>query len=881
MPPQSTMSDIFTETVPRAESVEAPPQTRASSRWIKRIILLVVLLAVASEGISLAMQHTGLRNLLTERLQSAFGRPVEVGSYDFSLLNGVALEANTVTVGEDPHFGQEYFLRADSIAVRLRWLSLLRGRIEFGTLSLYKPSLNLVRNATGDWNLTQWLPQPGPHPALRLPFGPAFPSSPLRFRRIEVNGGRINFKNGDEKLPFAFIGVKGTVETDPPGRWRMNLDATPWRAAVIMQQAGTIRLSGDLGGTSSRLRPAALDISWSDASISDVLRLASGNDNGMRGALALQINARTDDSGDGWTVKASTQLQQIHRWDLALRPDNPSVDVVADVAWSPSAPFIEITQATLDAPHSHAQASGRLYWRPEVQPFARSIPPVQVVYADADIDMRDLLAWVRGFRPGVTETLDARGFARAHAALAGWPPRIIGATVLSSGVDLAAPSLLHPAHLGEIRLRDDRGVISLPSVALNFRAPDDAVRFEIAAQPGRDASNYLRVSANVSDVHDVLATAAAWGWNPARGWDISGPVRAELRWQGTGYRWLSTPVGFINWGAGPGVATLRVPFLNQPIGGINAVSEWKPGSRHVAVASAEAFGAHWSGTFDRVDSSASSWQFSLAADRLAVANLDRWLNPAWREGFLDRMLPFLNSRPSAAAAPENLRAAGRLTLDQLTLAPFVVRKLQGDLRIEGRHVVLANASAQFYGGQLAGTLDANLFAAPVYRADLDFSRVDAASLAAATPLLAGLTADSAEGQISMVASGANRADLLASLTCQGNAQATGAELLGIDLWKQPNAELSATAPTKFGSASAAFSCAQRKIDFQSLSLQTSPGTSAVGFGTIDFSRNLDLHFQTRSVALHDEDTPAGSFRLTGTLASPRVVSTLAAPRRSR
>src|SRR5208282_1569077 len=116
-------------------------------------------------------------------------------------------------------------------------------------------------------------------------------SSAPRFSRIEVDGGRINFKLADEKIPFAFIGVTGTVETDRPGRWRMDLQATPWRAAVILQQAGTIHLSGEVGGTSSRLRPAALDVSWTGASVSDVLRLARGNDFGVRGALALSVNA--------------------------------------------------------------------------------------------------------------------------------------------------------------------------------------------------------------------------------------------------------------------------------------------------------------------------------------------------------------------------------------------------------------------------------------------------------------------------------------------------------------------------------------------------------------------------------------------------------------
>ena len=147
------------------------------------------------------------------------GRPVEVGSYHFSLWDGPVVQARSVIVGEDPRFGAEYFLRTDSMAVRLRWRSLLRGRLEFGTISLTHPSLNLVRSSSGEWNLAEWLPRPSP-PRPRGFAGPIAPSTSRRFHRIEIDGGRINFKISDEKLPFAFVGVTGTVETNGPGRWR-------------------------------------------------------------------------------------------------------------------------------------------------------------------------------------------------------------------------------------------------------------------------------------------------------------------------------------------------------------------------------------------------------------------------------------------------------------------------------------------------------------------------------------------------------------------------------------------------------------------------------------------------------------------------------------
>ena len=150
-------------------------------------------------------------------------------------------------------------------------------------LSLSRPSLNLVRAADGRWNIEEWLPAPsgltgvaGSRQAARNPLR-------LRIRRIEVDSGRVNFKRGDEKLPFAFVGVTGSVEQQAPGRWQVNLDASPSRAAVVLQQAGKLHVEGQLGGTSSRLRPADLTMRWQNAAVADALRLIGGYDHGVRG----------------------------------------------------------------------------------------------------------------------------------------------------------------------------------------------------------------------------------------------------------------------------------------------------------------------------------------------------------------------------------------------------------------------------------------------------------------------------------------------------------------------------------------------------------------------------------------------------------------------
>jgi uncharacterized protein involved in outer membrane biogenesis len=183
-------------------------------KWWKRALAIVVILIALQAGVSLLARTHRVHAYLVGQLGRAFGRQVEVLSFNARILPGPQLDANGVTVGEDPAFGHEYFLRAERLSAGLRWVGFLRGHFEFGTMSLNKPSLVLVRNGEGRWNIESWLP-PAKTSATqgRSVYGPPSPIAPVnRLEKVEFDEGRINFKTGDDKLPFAFTSVSGSVE---------------------------------------------------------------------------------------------------------------------------------------------------------------------------------------------------------------------------------------------------------------------------------------------------------------------------------------------------------------------------------------------------------------------------------------------------------------------------------------------------------------------------------------------------------------------------------------------------------------------------------------------------------------------------------------------
>jgi AsmA-like C-terminal region len=860
-----TLSELELHSPPLDATV---PRRRAWSRAAKWFGALLIFLWLADLGVSLLIRHTRLQRRLTARLESVFGRSVEVGSYDFSLWGGPTLEAHSVTFGEDPRFGHEYFLRADSLTVRLRWQGFFRGHVELGAIALESPSLNLVRNAEGDWNVAEWLPKSAGSSS------PSAPSPAVRFGRIDVTSGRINFKRGDEKLPFALTNVNGYMEPDRSGRWTLNLEAVPTRAAVLLQQAGTIRVSGHVGGTSSRLRPAVLDLAWDDASLSDLLHLAQGYDFGVRGGLGLVVHAETQ--GNNWALQGRAELRRLHRWDFAVRPDNPAVNVNAKMILYPLASGLDITEATIEAPHSFARADAHFAWPSPAEPqFAtRSVnagaSPAQFEITQSQLDLSDVLAWIRAFHSDVAADVTLRGFASVRAGFSAWPPRLTSAAGAIAGAELASARLRAPAHLSQALFRYDHEMFSLLPATISYGSSDGAIHAEAIAGAGQREFPVYRLSGNLTQVRDLVATAGALGWNISRGWDLAGPVRCDLRWQGARFPWQTQPVGSIEWGGEPAGASLLTPFLNQPVKQIRARAELRPGLRHIALTSADAFGARWTGTFDRHDL-ATGWQFALSTDALSAADLDRWLNPRWRQSFLDRMLPFLNSSSPANAVPENLRAEGRINVEEFALAPVALHHLQSDVKIGGRHVEVSSAKAEFFGGALEGSLDAQLSAAPAYRLNLDYSRVDLAALTAAFPTLADLFGGSASGEFALDSGGGTRADLVSSLECRGNARITDAKLQSINLLESMLAAEPRPGVSSFPSASAVFACGNGKIIFQRLRF-TGTAQDIAASGSVDFSRNLHLQLRTLPAtgaigAAHPAAT-AQLFQLTGPISAP-------------
>ena len=106
---------------------------RQTRKYGKIVAGVVALLIAAQVGVFLVARSHRMHGYLIAHLERAFGRPVEVSHFSAQILPIPEVDADEITIGEDPAFGHEYFLRAEHMTASLRWIGLLRGQVEFGT----------------------------------------------------------------------------------------------------------------------------------------------------------------------------------------------------------------------------------------------------------------------------------------------------------------------------------------------------------------------------------------------------------------------------------------------------------------------------------------------------------------------------------------------------------------------------------------------------------------------------------------------------------------------------------------------------------------------------------------------------------------------------
>ena len=296
--------------VPAGSPQPAPASRRLGKRSIPAIVVALVLIGIAVPPM---INVSRFRTRIADAISRALGRPVTVGGISLRLLPQPGFDLANLAVGDDPAFGYEPILRADEVTASLRLSSLWRGQLEIAQLRLRYPSLNLVRNAAGQWNLESLLWR-----ASRTETAPtmAAPQRRPRFPYIAAESGRINFKFGEEKTAFALTDADFKLWSPAENEWRTQLQATPFRSDVPSNDTGIVRAEGSFR-RAQLLRdvPMQMRLNWSEGQLGQITKLIYGRDRGWRGGV--QLNLALEGTASALRITSAASVREFQRYDIS------------------------------------------------------------------------------------------------------------------------------------------------------------------------------------------------------------------------------------------------------------------------------------------------------------------------------------------------------------------------------------------------------------------------------------------------------------------------------------------------------------------------------------------------------------------------------------
>lgn len=450
--------------------MSSPEADEAQSR--KRILvrlaiaLAVVTLILAVLVVPPLVNVGRYKGRITQVLSASLGRPVRLSSVELHLLPRPAFVLTDLTVEEDPAYGAEPVLHANTVTAAIRWASLWRG-LEISRISVGEASLNLVRTSSGHWNVES---------LLRSAAQPGTAGAGARSRRVaplpylEAAESRINVKSGAEKLPFSVINADISFWQAEPGEWRFRLRGQPARTDLSLNLAdtGVVRLEADLHRAPElRQIPMHVDMEWNEAQLGQLTRLVVGSDAGWRGDLTGELHL--DGTADNAKISARLRAAGVHRAEFA--PAAPmDFDATCGLVYHFSSRAVDGLDCNSALGDGHVRLTGSLAGEGAAPHFAVELDRLPVAAAlDALRTVRKAVApgieaagTVSGriayARPQLPEPAKPAHLHRGRALKSRAPtPGPFSGGLTVQGFELTGQGLSQPVRLARVVLEPDAG----------------------------------------------------------------------------------------------------------------------------------------------------------------------------------------------------------------------------------------------------------------------------------------------------------------------------------------------------------------------------------------------------------------------------------------
>ena len=368
-----------------------------SRRGLAAVAALLLILFLFRPGV-----HQ-LRNRIATSIGSALGRRVALDNVRLRVLPRPGFDLEGLVIYDDPAFSAEPMIRAQEVSAAIRFRSLLRGRLEIATLSANEPSINLVRNEQGRWNLASLLERNAQIPAAPT----AKPPSERRpaFPYLEAGHARINFKMGQTKKSYALMDADVALWQDSENSWGARMKAAPVRTDFNLTDTGLLQINATWQRASSlRSTPLQFTVQWQRGQLGQITKLLSGKDRGWRGGL--NFSARVSGTPDALLIESQTTIEDFRRYDIV---DSDSVRL----ATSCSGQYSAVTSTLADLLCESPVSGGTLRLRGALSVAAQA-PNYDLTLEAEQVPLTSVVRLLRQAKKQIPGDLTATGLLNAE-----------------------------------------------------------------------------------------------------------------------------------------------------------------------------------------------------------------------------------------------------------------------------------------------------------------------------------------------------------------------------------------------------------------------------------------------------------------------------------
>jgi hypothetical protein len=690
--------------------METDVENRTVSLWASRRRFVIAAFALLLALFLVRPGVSRLKSRIANSISLAVARPVEIGSVQLRFLPpGFDLE--NLVVEEDPAFGAEPMLHASEVTAVIRLTSLLHGRLDVARLELTEPSLNLVRRADGRWNWESLLER-----TARTPLAPTAKSKREPrpgFPYIEASSGRINFKVGQVKKPYALLDADFSLWQESENAWGVRLQAKPLRTDTDLNDAGILRVNGTWQRAASlRDTPLQFTVEWNRAPLGQVTKLISGYDKGWRGEV--QLDTVLSGTPGALQVNADASIDQFHRYDISsaggmsLRAhcvatyssaenmvhevfcNAPAGNGTITVHGDAGLPGVHRIDLALNLDNVPMNAAAQFALRTK-QNLPADLAAAGTIQGDF-VARQDGAAQAADFHgQGEISDLRVRSLNNQVDLVLGTVP-----FVLASAKDAKAKNS-HSGPLQYDALHVDYGPFAVPL--------GRAALAQVHGWIGR--SGYSMTIRGPAEIARVLRVANVLGV-PALKADAEGTAQLDVLVSGS---WAgSLAEGFTGFSPPQVTGSVQLHDARASVHGINgpieiASAELQLSSNQTLVDKlrARAGNALWTGSLSLPRGcsaeNACRIQFSLNGDQVSMKTLADWLRPPENER---RWYQVLADSPRPSSFLRNLQAAGTLSTNRMLIRDVIANRVSASVDLQRGILKISDLRADVLGGKYRG-----------------------------------------------------------------------------------------------------------------------------------------------------------------------------------